>query len=289
MPKADWKKCAVCVGVADDPDHGVPAASPGTGRGDASYSTSPTSCWSWSRSRSARRSSSFRVCSRLMASAPPAVGTCVRSLAPAPIQLRNRRARTGQSALIGLADRRAAALCRLHSTTEEGSHGRARPGRPGRGPADGALREHPRAGGAGAVPRHRRGPRHRAARLQRLEDGRRDHRVRARRRPRRGRLRRARPSSRWRSRRARWRTCSATWRRSPACSRRTPPPAAATCSAGSRPLARGPAADPARPRPLAGGRPLDQRDRAVLPGPWRTLPLLQSEAAAPRKAKSRPS
>src|SRR5687767_5668019 len=65
MPKADWKKCAVWTAF---PTAQTRESQPDTGNGSpvASYSTSPTSCLSWSRSRSARRSSSFRVCSRLM-------------------------------------------------------------------------------------------------------------------------------------------------------------------------------------------------------------------------------
>src|SRR3954453_9651842 len=65
MPNADWKKCAVWTAL---PTTQTRESQPDTGNGsrEASYSTSPTSCRSWSRSRSARRSSSFRVCSRLI-------------------------------------------------------------------------------------------------------------------------------------------------------------------------------------------------------------------------------
>src|SRR5919112_6807264 len=65
MPRADWQKCAACVAL---PTTHTSASQPETGNGspEASYSTSPTSCRSWSRSSCARRSSSLRVCSRLM-------------------------------------------------------------------------------------------------------------------------------------------------------------------------------------------------------------------------------
>src|SRR3954454_22302142 len=73
MPKADWKKCAVCTAL---PTTQTSESQPDTGNGsvEASYSTSPTSCLSWSRSRSARRSSSLRVWSRLTAAPPTSYG-----------------------------------------------------------------------------------------------------------------------------------------------------------------------------------------------------------------------
>src|SRR3954465_8347128 len=64
MPKADWRKCAVCTAL---PTVHTRASQPETGNGSAasSCSTSPTSCFSWSRSSSASRSSSLSTWSRL--------------------------------------------------------------------------------------------------------------------------------------------------------------------------------------------------------------------------------
>src|SRR3954451_2184223 len=69
MPNADWKKCAVCTAL---PTVQTRASQPETGNGsiESSCSTRPTSCSSWVRSSPARRSSSLRIWSRLIAPPP---------------------------------------------------------------------------------------------------------------------------------------------------------------------------------------------------------------------------
>src|SRR5829696_4760000 len=80
MPKADWKKWADCTAL---PTTHTSESQPDTGKGsaEASYSTSPTSCSSWRRSSPARRSSSLRVCSRLMRRCDTRPARCATSVA----------------------------------------------------------------------------------------------------------------------------------------------------------------------------------------------------------------
>src|SRR4051794_9228826 len=98
MPKADWKKCAVCVAL---PTAQTAASQPLTGNGSSagSCSTSPTSCLSVSRSRSARTSSLVRVSLRDMSCSFRAV--CVTQSRTGRTWWATCRARTVQNGEIG--------------------------------------------------------------------------------------------------------------------------------------------------------------------------------------------
>ena len=178
MPNADWKKCAVCMAL---PTTQTSASQPETGNGsvEASYSTRPTSCSSWSQVEAGE---ALLVVEGLFEAHDVLLGGRRRAQAHPPRPAAQAApARAGHVCTIGLPIGRfscADCISMAH-----------RAGRPGRRPARRAARA-PAGRGAGALPAHRRRPGHGVRPAAAAGGRRRDHRLRPRRRRRRRRLRR---------------------------------------------------------------------------------------------------